>query len=304
MKNTLTYNPSWRQDPTVFNVGQRRPHANFIPFSSVESLLNNKKTDSPFYQSLNGKWKFHWVRKPADRPKDFFKRDFDTSNWNEINVPSNWEIEGYGVPIYVNDRYPFPKNPPFIPEEYNPVGSYQKTFTVPENWDKRQVFIVFEAVKSAAYFWINGQFLGYNQDSRTPVEFDLTKHLQTGENTISVEVYRWSDGSYLECQDMWRLSGIFREVYLWSSPKVQIRDYFVEAGLEEDYENGLLNLKVEIESFEPDLEDEEFDLKVAVFDLKNGEEVKLDFYQHFDSCLDPFYKNYDLIFKIKNPKKN
>ncbi len=237
------------EDPTQFNIGQRKPRANFVPFPSIPSFLNNPKEASPFYYSLNGDWKFHWVRKPADRPKDFYQVDYDTSHWDTIPVPANWEMEGYGVPIYVNDRYPFPKNPPYIPHDYNPVGSYQKKFTIPENWDDRQIFVVFEAIKSAAYFWINGQFLGYNQDSRTPVEFDITKYLQKGENILSVEVYRWSDASYLECQDMWRLSGMERSVYLWSSDSIHIRDFWAQADLEEDYKGGSLKLTIETEVF-------------------------------------------------------
>ena len=237
------------EDPTQFNIGQRKPRANFVPFPSISSFLNQPKEASPYYYSLNGDWKFNWVRKPADRPVDFFQPTYDTSHWDTIQVPANWEIEGYGVPIYVNDRYPFPKNPPFIAHDYNPVGSYQKKFTIPDTWEKRQIFVVFEAVKSAAYFWINGQFLGYNQDSRTPVEFDITAYLQAGENTLSVQVYRWSDASYIECQDMWRLSGMEREVYLWSADAIHIRDFWAQADLEEDYINGVLNLAIETEVF-------------------------------------------------------
>ena len=124
--------PNW-ENPQIFNIGQMPPRANFIPFADKKAV-NQPWESSPFYQSLNGKWRFNWVRKPADRPIDFYKNDFNISDWNEINVPANWEIEGFGVPIYVNDRYPFPKNPPFIPHDYNPVGSYKKTFTTPKKW--------------------------------------------------------------------------------------------------------------------------------------------------------------------------
>ncbi|MFK7946655.1 MAG: glycoside hydrolase family 2 TIM barrel-domain containing protein, partial [Saprospiraceae bacterium] len=247
---------NYYQNPEVFNIGQEKPRSNFIIFDN-KSEVGKPWKESPFYQSLNGKWRFNWVRKPADRPIDFYKNDFDTSNWKEITVPSNWEIEGFGVPIYVNDRYPFERNPPFIPHEYNPVGSYKRTFTIPKNWKNRQVFLRFEAVKSAAYFWLNGEFLGYNQDSKTPIEFDITKHLIEGENQISVEVYRWSDASYLECQDMWRLSGMEREVYLWSAPKVHIRDFWAKADLLDNVgqtasplpTDGLLSVEVEIVNF-------------------------------------------------------
>lgn len=238
----------WWEDPTIFNVGQGLPHANFIPFPDIPSFLKERRENSPFYFDLNGMWKFNWSKCPADRPQAFYEKNYDVSSWPEIQVPSNWEIEGYGVPIYVNDRYPFPPNPPYIPNDYNPVGSYKKSFIVPDAWEGRRVFAVFEGVKSAAYFWLNGQFLGYNQDSRTPVEFELSDYLQEGENQIAVEVYRWSDASYLECQDMWRLSGLFRDVYLWSSPKTHIRDFFVKAELDDNYQHGILDVTVAIES--------------------------------------------------------
>lgn len=240
---------SWWEDPTVFKVGQRAMHtANCIPFPNLEACLNDKIENSPFYYALNGEWKFHWSPKPAERIKDFYQLDFDASEWSEIQVPSNWEIEGYGVPIYVNDRYPFPANPPLVPHDDNPVGAYLKKFKLPKEWDGRKVLITFEGVKSAAYFWFNGIFLGYNQDSRTPVEFDLTPYLQA-DNTVAVEVYRYSDGSYLECQDMWRLSGIFRDVYLWSVPNtLSIRDFHLIASLDDNYEAGLLDVTIDIEN--------------------------------------------------------
>ncbi len=237
---------SWWQDPTIFNIGQTPPHANFIPFPNQKSQQNAKtRTDSPFLQSLNGKWKFNWSRCPADRPKDFYKNDYDIENWDEISVPANWEIEGHGIPIYVNDRYPFEKNPPHIPLDYNPVGSYKRNFTLTKDWKDKEVFLVFEAIKSASYFWLNGHFIGYNQDSKTPGEFNITEYLQAGENQLAVEVYRWSDASYLECQDMWRLSGMEREVYLRATPKTYIRDYWAKADLTEDYKDGILEVNVE-----------------------------------------------------------
>lgn len=240
---------SFWEDPTVFNINQTKPHVPVVPFPDVKSFLSNSIQASPFYQSLNGQWKFNWVKKPADRPEYFYKKDFDVSNWDEILVPAHWELNGYGYPIYVNDRYPFEKNPPFIPHEFNPVGSYVKEFEIPENWGGRTVFFQVGAIKSASYFWINGEFLGYNQDSKTPVEFDITDYLQEGKNTIAIEVYRWSDGSYLECQDFWRMSGITRDVFLWSAPKTHIRDYFVKADLINDYEDGHLSFEVDFSDF-------------------------------------------------------
>ena len=245
MAEWQTTPPFW-ENPTVFNINQEVPHVPVVPFPDSASFLTNETKDSPFYQSLNGAWKFHWVDKPVDRPIDFYKMDFDTAHWGEIQVPAHWELNGYSYPIYVNDRYPFHKNPPFIPHDFNPVGSYVKEFEVSEDWDNREIFIQFSGVKSASYYWINGEFLGYNQDSKTPVEFNLTKYLKKGKNTIAVEVYRWSDGSYIECQDFWRMSGMTRDVFLWSAPKTYIRDYFIQADLVDDYKNGLLSVEIEL----------------------------------------------------------
>lgn len=240
--------PFW-EDPTIFNINQEAPHANLMPFSSLEELQTLSRLESKWCQSLNGKWHFQLNRRPADRPQNFFEPSFDVGEWDEIKVPSNWEIEGYDVPIYVNDRYPFPKNPPFIPHDYNPVGSYRRTFQIPDNWEGRNVFLHFAAVKSAAHFWLNGVWLGYNQDGKTPVEFDVTEHLHEGENVLAVEVYRWSDGSYLECQDYWRLSGIHRDVFLWSTPSIHVRDFFVTGGLDESYCKGQLDVQLQVANY-------------------------------------------------------
>ena len=238
--------PDW-ENPLVFNQNKEKPHASFIPFDSMEETIENNWDASPFYYSLNGTWKFNWVRKPANRPLNFFKPEFDVSGWDDIQVPSNWEIQGYGIPIYVNQPYEWTQNPqpPEIPHDYNPVGSYRRSFTIPEEWHDRRIFIHFGAVKSAMYLWINGEKVGYSQGSKTPAEWDITDHLQPGKNTVAVEVYRWSDGSYLECQDFWRISGIERDVYLFSTPHVYIRDFFALAGLIDDYQNGTLDVTIE-----------------------------------------------------------
>ncbi|MBK3520005.1 hypothetical protein JIV24_21920 [Carboxylicivirga sp. N1Y132] len=244
------------ENPKMFNQNKEAPHASLMPFSSVENALTQKHEASVFYKSLNGTWKFNWVRKPADRSLDFYNPNYDVSGWDDIPVPSNWEREGYGIPIYCNHQYEFasykapvseeikfvdkmyPSNPGQVPYDYKPGGSCRRTFTVPESWDGRQVFIQFGAVKSAFYIWGNGQKVGYSQGSKTEAEWDITKYLQKGENTIAVEVYGWSDDSYLECQDFWRISGIERDVFIYSAPKVRIRDFFVNGDLDETYTNG------------------------------------------------------------------
>ncbi|MBM3312539.1 MAG: beta-galactosidase, partial [Candidatus Aminicenantes bacterium] len=239
------------ENPKIFGVGKEEPHATFIPFPDAAGALENDADRSPFYQSLNGIWKFNWVEKPADRTLDFWKFGYDVGRWKDIAVPSNWEFQGYGVPIYVNSSYEWVKppaqpDPPRVPHDYNPVGQYKRTFTVPDSWRNMQVLVHFGAVKSAFYLWVNGRYLGYSEDSKTPAEWDITPHLRKGANEVALEVYRWTDGSYLECQDFWRLSGIERDVYLTAAPKVRIRDFWAQASLSEDYRDGLLNVDVEL----------------------------------------------------------
>lgn len=240
----------WNDNPGIFQVNREPAHATFIPFADVETALMRDRDNSPYFKLLNGQWKFFWSENPASRPVDFYKEDFDVSQWDEIPVPSCWQLQGYDYPIYTNVTYPWtgyenPK-PPKAPTVYNPVGSYRHTFTIPEDWDGREVFISFQGVESAFYLWVNGQEVGYSEDSFTPAEFNITEYLEQGENTIAVEVYRWSDGSWLEDQDFIRLSGIFRDVYLYSVPKVHIRDFKVETDLDDQYKDATLNLRVDL----------------------------------------------------------
>ncbi|MFC2158399.1 glycoside hydrolase family 2 TIM barrel-domain containing protein [Acidobacteriota bacterium] len=232
------------QNPAVVEINRELPHSTYIPFDTIQSARKNLKEESPFYMPLDGKWRFYWVRKPADRPVDFYREDFDDSLWDLITVPGNWELMDYGTPIYTDEEYPFPANPPFIPEDYNPVGSYRRTFQIPEHWTERPVILHFGGVKSAMYLWINGKKVGYSQGSKTPAEFNITEYMRKGTNTLALEVYRWSDGAYLEGQDYWKISGIEREVYLYSPPSVHIRDFFIRADLDSNYTNGILKAEV------------------------------------------------------------
>ena len=225
-----------------------------MPFPTRESALARKRLESPFCRILNGVWKFYHVGHPDNRPVDFFKPDYDVSTWDDIPVPANWQMHGYGTPNYTNITYPFKKDPPrvmgvpeghyltFPEENRNQVGSYRRNFTVPKNWNGRHTFLAFEGVDSAFYLWVNGQKVGYSQDSRTTAEFNITKFLKPGDNTLAVEVYQHCDGSYLEDQDMWRLSGIFRDVYLWSAAPTDLRDLEVRAGLSDDHTKGELEI--------------------------------------------------------------
>ncbi|UQA91590.1 glycoside hydrolase family 2 TIM barrel-domain containing protein [Streptomyces halobius] len=222
--------------PQVFQVNREAARARLIPFHDIRSALTGSVTDSPYYRSLNGSWRFHWSKNPDERPTDFHRDGYDDSGWDRIPVPSNWEIEGYPEPVYLNVTYPWigyeTPEPPQVPKGFNPVGSYRRVFTVPVGWADRRTLISFQGVKSAFFVWVNGERVGYSEDSYTPAEFDVTDRLRPGENTLAVEVYRWSDGSWLEDQDMIDLSGIFRDVYLYAIPRVHLQDLHIRTDLD------------------------------------------------------------------------
>lgn len=255
--------PEW-QDKNAFRGGQIDPHALVVPYAqgteAEKAIRDFKFTKSPYYLNLNGKWDFHWVQGPANRPTDFYKPEFDTSTWNKIDVPGNWETQGSGTKIYVNERYEFAnpyfnfeKNPPYVPVETNEVGSYRREFTIPAGWDGRRVVLCVEGAASFYYIWVNGKLLGYNMDSKTAAEWDITDVLIEGVNTVALEVYRWSAGAYLESQDMWRLSGIERDVYLYSTPKTYVADYRVVSLLDTlKYSDGQLGIEVSIDGLPVD----------------------------------------------------
>lgn len=224
-------------DVNVYEINKLYPRVNVMP------------ADGEWCQLLNGNWQFNWVPTPSDAPDGFFEAGFDASSWETIPVPGNWELYGYGVPIYVNVANEFrPNNPPMAPLADNPVGCYVTEFEIPESWEDRLTFINFGAVKSAYYLWVNGQFVGFTEDAKTNSDFDLTPYVKVGKNTLAMKVYRFSNGSYFECQDFWRLSGIERDVVLYSKPTLNVYDYEVHAGLDETYENGTLSIDVTLQS--------------------------------------------------------
>jgi beta-galactosidase len=241
--------PTDWENPKMFDQNKEPPHCSLVPYEDHKQALRNDPMRSPFYRSLNGKWKFHWTRKPGDRPMDFFKPEVNVDPWAEIPVPSNWELQNHGIPIYVNAGYPFPPNPPFIPHDYNPVGSYRRDFEIPQTWKEGRIFIHFAGVSSAFYLWINGQKVGYSQDSMTPAEFDITPFVKPGKNIVAAEVYRWSDGSYLEDQDMWRLSGIYRDVFVFNTPNVHIRDFQVQGDPDAQYRDVVMTVSPIVRNF-------------------------------------------------------
>ncbi|ABF43484.1 beta-galactosidase [Candidatus Koribacter versatilis Ellin345] len=248
--------PDW-ENPRVFGINREAPRATFTPFPDEASALKRREQPSVFMQSLNGMWKFHWVKSPEERPQDFYQPNYDVSAWKEIRVPANWEMEGYGTPIYTNIIYPFERDAPRVttaPADHSwtaylqrdPVGSYRRDFTLPDSWNGRETFLVFDGVNSAYYLWINGQKVGYSQDTRMMAEFNITKYLKPGTNTIAVEVYRWCDGSYIEDQDFWRMSGIYRNVTLVSRAPLHIRDFQVQTPFDAQYRDAILKVRVDV----------------------------------------------------------
>lgn len=249
------------------SVNRERSVAVAIPFLNATDAETKSIDESSFYHSLNGIWKFHWVPDPKDRPVGFYQPKYDVSSWDNITVPSNWQVEGlrkckpWDKPLYSNTVYPFaPKDNPQWPNviqprpaEYtyadmpNPVGSYRREFSIPGSWEGRNIYIRFNGVEAGYYLWINGKKVGYSEDSYLPSEFNITSYLRKGNNVLAVEVYRWTDSSFLECQDFWRLSGIFRDVFLWSAPKTQIRDFFFQADLDRQYRDAQVTLDIDIE---------------------------------------------------------
>ncbi len=241
-------NPKPWEDPEICEINKLQPHANFIPFASEEEAKTNDKWNSSFVYSLNGEWQFHLSNNPSERPFWFFKDDFDTRKWDKIQVPGNWQLQGFDYPIYVNSGYPFKKNPPLVTDKYNPAGSYKRTFELPADWQGKQVIVHFGAVSSTLNVWVNGQYVGYSEDSKTPAEFDITPFLKAGKNSIAAEVFRWSDASYLEDQDFWRLSGMTRDVYLLARGKQAVTDFRVVANLDDKYTNGVFGLDLALQN--------------------------------------------------------
>ncbi len=258
--------PKW-EDETVFAENKERGVATYMPYNNqAEMLADAAYYATPWtepvnsrYQSLNGTWKFNLVSEPSQRPLDFFEEGYDVSSWDNLPVPSNWEMHGYDKPIYNNVEYPHANTPPFINARpgfndggknygINPVGSYVRTFEIPENWNGRRTFIHFGGIYSAAFVWLNGEYIGYTQGSNNVAEFDITKQLKRGENKLAVQVFRWCDGSYLECQDMFRMSGIFRDVYLYNVPMASVRDHYITSKLTNNRFTAEVNVNFELDN--------------------------------------------------------
>ena len=267
--------PDW-ETLDVLQIGRDAPRATFFPFESRTAALASNPVQtptSPYRLSLDGRWTFAFSPNPAARTRDFWRPGFDDATWDRVPVPSDWHMLGYGQPIYINVRYPFPKAWPDVPDEQNEVGQYRRAFTVPEAWAGRRVTLHFGGVNSAFYVWVNGEEVGYSQDSKTPAEFDVTDHVHSGENEIAVEVYRWNEGSYLENQDFWRLAGIEREVFLLAEPNVRIQDVEAVAGLDGAFRDGTLALTVALDHRDGALAPGAYTVRAEVLDGAAGPTV-------------------------------
>jgi beta-galactosidase len=247
-KMYVGYMADW-ENPRIVERNKEPAHATLVPYNDEQKALGGNPADSSWFLSLNGDWRFTLASNLEDTPKAFYKPEYDSNEWDTIPVPSNWQMLGYDKPMYTNVQYPFPPDPPRVPHDHNPTGLYRKTFTVPKTWENRQIFLVFDGVDSAFYVWVNGKQVGYSQDSRLPAEFNITQYIHPRENSLAVQVFRWSDGSYLEDQDMWRLSGIYRDVYLFCTPNVHIRDFFVRTELDAEFKDAVLQVRTVIRNY-------------------------------------------------------
>ncbi|WP_201982360.1 glycoside hydrolase family 2 TIM barrel-domain containing protein [Hymenobacter rubidus] len=242
--------PAEWQNPQLIQQGQEAPRATFQLYERPADVAA-PNARSPWQQSLNGTWKFNYVDRPADRPLGFFQTGFDDAAWKTIQVPGNWEMQGFGLPIYTNVTYPFPRNQPYIDPNYNPVGTYRRTFTVPAEWIGREVLLHFGSISGCAFVYVNGQRVGLSKAAKSPAEFDITRFLKPGTNELAVQVMRWHDGSYLEDQDFWRVSGLDRDVTLLALPRHTVWDFFAQADLDPTYKNGQFAADVTLRSFGP-----------------------------------------------------
>ncbi|MBT8299141.1 MAG: DUF4981 domain-containing protein, partial [Maribacter sp.] len=235
------------ENPEVFGINKLPPHAYFIPFQNKESALSFDNSVSDRYQLLNGYWDFKFLNNPDDTPEGFYTLEYDISAWDSIPVPSNWQMEGHGIPIYANISMPFETNPPFVPHEGNETGLYRHSFNIDTSWSQDKIILAFDGVQSAFYLWVNGMKVGYSEGSMTTAEFNVSPYIKAGENTLALQVIRWSDGSYLENQDFWRLSGVYRDVYLYRKPKTNFNDFQVVTDLDDNYYNATLSLNIQLE---------------------------------------------------------
>jgi beta-galactosidase len=237
------------EDPSIVDEGKEPPRANFIPYDNRAQLLDDNKFASSSVKSLNGVWKFYFTENVASRPIDFYSENLDESAWKDINVPASWETQRFGTPVYTNSPYIFPLNPPYVDNDDLPIGSYRTWFETPASFDGKEIFLYFGSISGAATVYVNGQRVGYSKAAKTPAEFNVTPYLKKGKNLLALQIFKWSDASYLEDQDFWRLAGIERDVLLIARPEVSIEDFFVRGDLDKNYKNGIFHIDVDVRNF-------------------------------------------------------
>ena len=293
--------PDW-ENPSVFEVNQVPAHTPLAPFDQLDDAIRTPFKQSPYVLLLNGQWKFNWAAVPEESPADFYMPGYDVTSWRIIQVPGCWQMQGFGHAKFRNVHQTFKSDPPRVPYDDNPVGSYRRTFKLPETWIGRKVFLHFEGVKSASYVWVNGHRVGYNQGGMEPAEYDVTPWLAQGDNTLAVQVFRYCDGTYLEDQDMWRLSGIYRDVYLYAAPKVHIQDYAVATELDAVYEHATLKVQVSLANYLP-MDANGYQLRINVLDPKAGDWLlKGGLIKPFASLKSSSLTGVTLSGKITNPR--
>lgn len=283
------------ENPFLVSVNAVKPHTWYIPYSDSLSALKDIESNAEVL-SLNGKWTFHWSPKPSLRPKDFYRTDFNTQGWDSITVPGLMELQGYGIPRYLDEEYTFEASPPKVPADDNSVGSYLKEFEIDKKWEGKQLILHFGSVNSAVYCWVNGEKVGFGKGSKTPIEFDITKFVKIGKNSLALELYRYSDASYLESQDFWRVSGLERDVFIYAIPKAHVSDYFVNQTLDSTYSNGIFSVNVDIVHQNK----QKLELKIVLLD-KTGLEVFSELRKVEDSAVDTVHMTLGTI--INNVEK-
>jgi beta-galactosidase len=239
------------ENTDMFELNQEEGHVPLVPYTTSEEAIRNIKTQSSSFCSLNGTWKFHFSNTPEGTPDGFFNENFNDIGWDTIHVPSNWEMQGFGDPLFRNVQTPFTPDPPHVPREYNPTGSYRRIFNLPDSWKDREIFLRMEKTASASFVWINGKEVGYNEGAQEPAEYDISSYVKPGKNTIAVNVYKYSDGCYLEDQDYWRLAGIFDDIWLFAAPKTHIFDWHATTDLDKNYIDARLDLAVDVKNYSP-----------------------------------------------------
>ncbi len=291
--------PAVLENHQINGINKEKPRPNAFPFQHESLAINNNPKLAGNFLSLNGLWKFHCACNPASRPKMFYSESFDVSQWDNIKVPGNWEAQGFEKPIYLDERFPFTTHWPEVPRDYNPVGSYRRTFTLDSSWLEREIFLQLAGARTATIIWLNGQRVGYSQNAKNPAEFNITPYIREGENTIALEMYRWSNASYLEKQDMLDMSGLERDVFIYSTARTRIADFFYQTHLSENLDKAELELSVDLQHFTDELP-QSHRLKVQLLDDKQGYNPVLT--KIVKSQFDKAHLNLNVTGELKQPR--